>query len=170
MPGGSSIDAVTAAVGAESIDFGELSSPDGAVTLLVAELEASNRDASTLLRRLAEEHDGRLVKAEGHACMCSFASVHAGLRCATELQKALRGALRIGLHAGFVMAEASDFYGRNVVLAGRIADHAQAGEILVSRAVTEYTASDPSFAFEARGEQHFKGLLGEHAVFALDWS
>jgi class 3 adenylate cyclase len=65
------------------------------------------------------------------------------------------------------MADEADFYGRNVVLAARIADHAQPGEILISAALREYTATDPSFEFEPRGEQHFKGLLGEHPVFAV---
>ena len=69
-----------------------------------------------------------------------------------------------------MIADAEDFYGRNVVLAARIADHAQPGEILVSAALREYTSSDPSFEFEPRGEQHFKGLLGEHPVFSVSWS
>jgi class 3 adenylate cyclase len=56
------------------------------------------------------------------------------------------------------------------VLAARIADHAQPGEILVSAALRDYTSTDPTFDFEPRGEQHFKGLLGEHPVFAVSWS
>jgi class 3 adenylate cyclase len=148
-----------------------MSSPDGAITLLVTEGEEATQADTELLRRLAERHDGRLVKAEGDASMCSFASAHAGLRCAIELQRQVAPRpLRVGLHSGFVMADASDFYGRNVVLVARIADHAEAGEILVSGAVREYTKSDPSFEFDARGEHHFRGLHGEHPVFAVDWS
>jgi adenylate cyclase len=166
--GESSIDAVAAAARDESLDFAGMSSPDGAVTLLIAE---AGQDAPTAVRDVVERHDGQLVKSEGGASMCSFASAHAGLRSAIELQRAFSSApLRIGLHSGFVMADASDFYGRNVVLAARIADHAQPGEILVSAALREYTAGDPSFEFEPRGEQHFKGLLGEHPVFAVNWS
>ena len=78
-------------------------------------------------------------------------------------------ALRVGLHSGFVIANPDDLLGRNVVLATRIAAHAKAGEILVSSTLKEYTESDPSFEFEARGEHHFKGLLGEHAVYAVPW-
>lgn len=166
--GESSIDAVAAAARDESLDFAGMSSPDGAVTLLIAE---AGQDEPTAVRDVVERHDGQLVKSEGGASMCSFASAHAGLRSAIELQRAFSSApLRIGLHSGFVMADASDFYGRNVVLAARIADHAQPGEILVSAALREYTAGDPSFEFEPRGEQHFKGLLGEHPVFAVNWS
>ena len=171
MRGDSSIDAVAAAVGEESLDFAGMSSPDGAITLLVAEVEGGTPEHTALVGRLVEQHEGRLVKAEGGACMCSFASAHAGLRCAVELQRAMATApLRVGVHSGFVMADESDFYGRNVVLAARIADHAAAGEILVSAALREYTSGDPTFEFDARGEQHFKGLLGEHPVFAVNWS
>jgi len=164
--GESSIDAVAAAAQDEALDFAGMSSPDGAVTLLIAE---SSEGRPEELKGVVERHDGQVVKSEGGASMCSFASAHAGLRSAIELQQGM-GALRIGLHSGFVIADAEDFYGRNVVLAARIADHAQPGEILVSAALREYTSSDPSFEFEARGEQHFKGLLGEHPVFAVSWS
>jgi len=166
--GESSIDAVAAAARDESLDFAGMSSPDGAVTLLIAE---ASQEQPAAMREIVERHDGQVVKTEAGASMCSFASAHAGLRSAIELQRAFSSApLRIGLHSGFVMADASDFYGRNVVLAARIADHAQPGEILVSAALRDYTSTDPTFDFEARGEQHFKGLLGEHHVFAVTWS
>ena len=167
---GSAIDAVAAAARDESLDFARMSSPDGALTLLVAELGQPAADAAAL-GRVVEAHDGQLVKSEEGAFMASFASAHAGLRAALELQRALAPvATRVGVHSGFVLADASEFYGRNVVLAARIADHAQAGEVLVSEALREYTASDPGFEFEPRGRQHFKGLLGEHAVYAASWS
>ena len=51
------------------------------------------------------------------------------------------------------------------MLASRIAAHAEAGEILVSSTLKQYTETDPSFQFEPRGEHHFKGLLGEHDLF-----
>lgn len=173
MGEGTSIDAVAAAVGEESLDFGGMSSPDGAITLLFSDVDESAPPEQPLderLSRLVEQHDGQVVKASGSARMCSFASAHAGLRCAIELQRAFAGRLRIGLHAGFVMADESDFYGRNVILAARIAEHAGAGEILVSRALQEYTGTDPTFEFDPRAEQHFKGLLGEHALFAVGWA
>ena len=55
------------------------------------------------------------------------------------------------------------------MLAARIAALAEAGEILVSSTLKQYTESDPSFRFEPRGEYHFKGLLGEHAVYSVRW-
>ena len=171
MREGSSIDAVVAAAGDESVDFAGMSSPDGAVTLLVAETEEPGAQHSSHLVRLVDKHDGQVVKEESGAALCSFASAHAGLRCAIELQRKLAPApVRIGIHAGFVIADESDFYGRNVVLVARIAAHAEPGEILASAALRDYTATDPSFEFEPRAEQHFKGVLGEHPLFAVGWS
>jgi class 3 adenylate cyclase len=43
--------------------------------------------------------------------------------------------VRIGLHTGEAIKEADDFYGKNVVLAARIAARARGGQILVSEVV-----------------------------------
>jgi class 3 adenylate cyclase len=78
-------------------------------------------------------------------------------------------ALRVGLHSGFVIANPDQLMGRNVVLAARIAGKAKPGEILVSSNVKQYTESDPTFSFDERGEFHFKGVHGEHELFAVAW-
>jgi class 3 adenylate cyclase len=190
----SSIDAIADAVGGERIDYAGLSSPDGAVTLLFTDIEGSTdamerlgegrwihvlRDHSSIVRQLVGGYEGMVVKSQGDGFMCSFVSAHSALRCAIEMQRTFAGhsvpelgqplRVRIGLHAGFVIADADDFFGRNVVLAARIADHAKGGEVLVSSILKQYTETDPSFRFEDRGEFTFKGLLGEHEVYAVDW-
>lgn len=192
-PTRSSIDAIADAVGAERLDFAGQSSPDGAITLLLAEIVAATpggqdepaaaqarRDSVSILHALVGSHGGTVVKSEGDGFMASFPSTHAGLRCAIDMQRALADrpapaaegglALRIGLHAGFVLSDETQFFGRNVVLAARIADHARGGEILVSSTMRQYTASDPSFRFEGRGEVYFKGVLGEHEIYAVQWA
>ena len=40
--------------------------------------------------------------------------------------------VRMGLHCGEVIKEGEDFFGRNVILAARVASQAKGGEILVS--------------------------------------
>jgi len=164
--GESSIDAVAAAAQDEALDFAGMSSPDGAVTLLIAESPDVDPGA---LKDVVERHDGQVVKSEGGASMCSFASAHAGLRTAIELQRAL-ASLRIGLHAGFVIADADDFFGRNVILAARIADQAEGGEILVSSLVKELTESGGEFEFENGREVTLKGLSGTGKVYSVGWS
>jgi class 3 adenylate cyclase len=191
----SSIDVIASELGPAPPALGEFSSPDGSLTLLFTDIEDAAakqerlgadewsdllRDHSAMLEQIVGHHDGNVVKSENDGHMIAFSSAHAGLRCAIELQRtfavrplaSLGGPLplRTGLHAGFVIVNADDFYGRNVVLAARVADRARGGEILVSQTMREYTETDPSFRFELRGEFHFKGMLGEHKVYAVDWA
>jgi class 3 adenylate cyclase len=136
-------------------------------------------DHHLLVERLIAHHDGRVVKSERDGFLASFNSAHGGLHAALELQRTFSStdddgepqalAVRIGLHSGFVITNSDELLGRNVVLAARIAGHAEAGEILVSSILKQYTESDPSFQFESRGEHHFKGLLGEHSVYRVRW-
>ena len=185
-----SIDVIASAIEPVVPSLGtQLSSPDGAVTLMLSDIADAGaavehlgaerwenllRDHHALVEQLLTHHDGRVVKREQDGFFASFNSAHAGLHAAVELQRTFaRGenalALRIGLHSGFVIANPDALMGRNVVLAARIAAQAKAGEILVSSNVKQYTESDPSFRFEPRGEHHFKGLLGEHAVYGVVW-
>lgn len=192
-PGRSSIDAVASSVDPESLDLGDKSSPDGAITLLFSDIEGSTammekvgesrslevmRDHTALVRQLVESFGGSVVKSLGDGFMVSFPSAHAGVHCAVEMQRSLGDTsvpdvgtlkIRIGLHSGFLIADANDFFGRNVVLAARVADRARGGEILVSSTVKEYTETDPRVEFEERGEFHLKGLLGEHTLYAVKW-
>jgi len=196
----SSIDAIASALDPVSHDFGDLSSPDGAVTLMLTDIDEAQsveqrlgperwtallRDHETLVRQLVSHHDGQIVRAQRDGFLASFSSAHAGLHCAVELQRTLAGdppgkaeagesagpaiSVRAGLHSGFVIVNPDQLLGRNVVLAARIAAQATGGEILVSSTLKEFTERDPSFHFSERGEFHFKGVLGEHTVYAVGW-
>jgi class 3 adenylate cyclase len=73
--------------------------------------------------------------------MVAFQSARSGLLCAIAIQRAFAGhsnasteesiRVRIGLHSGEVIKEDDDFYGKNVILAARIAAEAQGDQILV---------------------------------------
>lgn len=188
-----SIDVIASALEPVIPSLDRLSSPDGAVTLMLSDIanagavaeqlgperwEHALRDHQLLVEQAVTHHDGQVVKVERDGFFASFNSAHAGLHAAVELQKTFGGgagpqdpalAMRIGLHSGFVMGSPEQLMGRNVVLASRIAAQAAAGEILVSSMLKQYTETDPRFEFESRGEFHFKGLLGEHTVFAVRW-
>ena len=55
--------------------------------------------------------------------------------------------VRIGLHSGKLVRETEDFFGKNVILASRIADQGQAGETLVSALLKELTDSAGDIRF-----------------------
>jgi class 3 adenylate cyclase len=189
-----SIDVIASALEPLTPVVSRLSSPDGALTLMLSDVEAAGALASQLgperweqllsdhhllVERVLAHHDGRVVKFERDGFLASFNSAHGGLHAAVELQRTFSGTeadgapqalgLRVGLHSGFVMANSVELLGRNVVLASRIASHAKAGEILVSSTLKQYAEGDPSFHFEPRGEHHFKGLVGEHSVYGVSW-
>jgi class 3 adenylate cyclase len=185
-----SIDVIASALEPVLPDLGRLSSPDGALTLMLSDVDGAAElaerlgpepwaellhDHHTLVRQVVDHHDGQVAKVESDGFMAYFNSAHAALHCGIELQGTFSSgadtgiALRMGLHSGFVIANPEQMLGRNVVLAARIADKASGGEILVSSALKEYTERDPRFRFEDRGEFHFKGLLGEHSVYAVQW-
>jgi class 3 adenylate cyclase len=189
-----SIDVIASALEPLTPAVSRLSSPDGALTLLLSDIADADvaaerlgperweqliRDHHLLVERLVSHHDGQIVRVERDGFLASFNSAHGGLHAAVELQRTFSGSadgaagsalsLRVGVHSGFVMAQSEELMGRNVVLAARIAAHAAPGEILVSSTLKQYTEADPSFGFVARGEHHFKGLLGEHTVYSVPW-
>lgn len=182
-----SIDVIASALEPAVPVLGRLSSPDGAVTLMLSDIaDASTaaqelgperweqlvRDHHLVVEQLVARHDGTVVRFEQDGFLASFDSAHTGLRAAVEMQRTFAGTaagMRVGLHSGFVIGNPDQLLGRNVVLAARIAAIAKGGEILASSMLKRYTETDPTFRFELRGEFHFKGLHGEHVVYAVDW-
>jgi class 3 adenylate cyclase len=76
--------------------------------------------------------------------------------------------VRIGLHAGEVIKEGEDFFGRNVIMAARVAAQARGGEILTSSVVKALLqGSDAKWADNRTVE--LKGLSGEHEIWQVDW-
>ena len=194
MPRSSSIDVIASTVQAEHLDLRRHSSPAGAVTLLFTDIERSTeileelgderwfailRDHNTIVFHAVQGFGGTIIKSQGDGYMVAFDSSHAALCSAIELQRAFARRrnsssdpllrLRIGLHAGSVIADDRDYFGRNVVLAARIADLGAGGEILVSSDLRQYTKTDPTFDYAPRGTFELKGLKGQHEVHSVRW-
>ena len=118
--------------------------------------------------------------------MLAFPDPCDALHCAAGVQRAFsardRGGdgdgerlrVRMGLHTGEVIAEEGDFFGKNVILAARIAAQAVGGEILVSEslreAVQEPGGNHGDVSFDDGRELELKGLAGTHRVYRADWS
>ena len=62
-----------------------------------------------------------------------------------------------------------DFFGKNVILASRMADQAQGGQILVSALLKELTESGGDIRFGEVQEVKLKGLAGLNRAYAVDW-
>jgi adenylate cyclase len=65
----------------------------------------------------------------------------------------------VGIHAGPVVFQEGDYFGRTVNIAARIAEYARPGEVLVSQEVVDAADGTP-VAFTEIGPVELKGLPG----------
>ena len=187
-----SVDALASSVAAERPSLRPAAAPDGTVTILFSDVEDSTahnerlgdlrwlellRAHNTVVREQVAAHGGFEVKTQGDSFMVAFSSARRAVQCARAMQHAVATVLaehpdgpirlRIGLHTGEAIKQEADFYGKNVVLAARIAGQADGGEILVSSVVKELTDSAGDVHFEDEREIALKGLAGTHRVFTV---
>ncbi len=117
-----------------------------------------------LVRRSSQEHGGESVKWLGDGVMLYFPDPGDGVLATLDMvERAANDALppaRAGIHAGPVVFQEGDYFGRTVNLAARITDYARPGEVLVSQEVVE-AASQSSLSFDEIGPVTLKGVTGE---------
>ncbi|MGI8863937.1 MAG: adenylate/guanylate cyclase domain-containing protein [Solirubrobacteraceae bacterium] len=78
--------------------------------------------------------------------------------------------VRIGLHVGEVIRDGDDFFGKNVVLAARIAARAERDEVLVSSGLRDLVSAEQAeFTFDDGRVIKLKGLPGSHRVYSAVW-
>ena len=188
----SSVDDVASSVGLERPSLRPAAAPDGTVTILFSDIEGSTtlnerigdvrwlellRAHNAVVREQVQAHGGFEVKSQGDGFMIAFPSARRAVQSARAIQSAISSEfdehpdgpihLRIGLHTGEAMREEADFYGKNVVLAARIADQASGGEILASAVVKHLTESAGDISFENEREVELEGLSGKHIVYRV---
>jgi adenylate cyclase len=118
---------------------------------------------ATLVRRSAQEHGGTPVKWLGDGVMFYFREPAAAVLASLEMVEAVgRQGLppaHVGIHAGPVVFQDGDYFGRTVNLAARIGDYARPGEVLVSQEVVDAADGGP-VAFTEVGPVELKGVPG----------
>jgi adenylate cyclase len=116
-----------------------------------------------LVRRSSLEHGGTPVKWLGDGVMFYFREPAAAVLAAVEMVEVVgRHGLppaHVGIHAGPVVFQEGDYFGRTVNLAARIAEYARPGEVLVSREVVD-AAEGGSVSFVEIGPVELKGVPG----------
>jgi len=126
-------------------------------------------EMGAVVRQTSIHHGGRAVKWLGDGVMLHFPNPGAGAVAALDMVDAIVGAglppAHVGLHAGPVIFQEGDYYGQTVNLASRIADYAQAGEVIVSRSVVD-ACDGAAVAFRERGPVELKGVAGPMDLFA----
>ena len=116
---------------------------------------------SRLVNRTSGEHGGKPIKWLGDGVMFHFRDPGPGVLAAIEMVEGAREAqlppAHVGLHAGPVLFQEGDYFGRTVNVAARIADYARRGEVLVTDEVVRAT-DIAEVAFDAIGPVELKGL------------
>ena len=135
--------------------------------------DALRREHFALLRRAVAEHGGREVKSTGHGLMVAFSSAVAAVRCAVAMQRATAGAgqlaMRVGLDAGEPLPEGDDLYGTPVVVASRLCDVADPGEILATHVVCRIAGPRVAELIQPAGAMRLRGLSERVAVSHVRW-
>jgi adenylate cyclase len=114
-----------------------------------------------LVEQVSLPHGGQPVKWLGDGVMFHFRQPGHGVEAALEMaERTPRAGLppaHVGLHAGPVVFQDGDYFGRTVNLAARIAGHAGPGQVLVSDQVVAECGADP-LAFHPIGPVRLKGV------------
>jgi DNA-binding NarL/FixJ family response regulator/class 3 adenylate cyclase len=135
--------------------------------------DAVRRDHFASMRRAVSDHGGREVKSTGDGLMIVFASAVAALRCAVAMQRATGTAgeleLRIGLDAGEPLAEGEDLYGTPVIVASRLCDAAEPGEILASEVVFRVAGPRVAEQLQPAGAMRLRGLGERVTAYRVRW-
>ena len=116
-----------------------------------------------------QQHDGRVFNTAGDALLAEFASPVEAVRCAIEVQEAMRTAnqladeadrlqLRIGINLGDVIVSGSDLLGDGVNIAARLESLAPAGGICVSASVYDQLVGKLTLGAEDLGNQQVKNI------------
>lgn len=196
-PEPSGVERVAAGLADPPEDTGPLppTAPDGTLTILFTDIEGSAALAerlgdqrwigvlqthNALIREQVAVHGGTELKAQGDGFLIVFSSARRALLCAIGIQRAMATyrqghpdtpiAVRIGLHTGEVVRAGGDVFGKNVILAARIAAQAQGGEILASSIVKELTDSAGDLGFDGGRDVELKGLSRPYKVHVVDWA
>jgi adenylate cyclase len=122
-----------------------------------------------VVQRTSVKHGGRAVKWLGDGVMLHFPNPGLGVMAALEMVEGVAEAglppAHVGLHAGPVIFQEGDYYGQTVNVASRIADYAQAGEVIVSQAVVD-ASTGAAVAFRDIGPVELKGVSGAMRLYA----
>jgi adenylate cyclase len=171
----------------ERPDLAKIVSADGRVVLVFSDIEGSTeRNASMgdrewvrvldrhneLIGRHVAAHRGYVVKNQGDGFMLAFREPVDAVRCCLAVQHELADEplgvrVRMGAHVGTSVRRGDDLFGLDVATASRVADLADGGQIVVSRAVRDAVGELDGVRFDAPREVELKGLPDAQTVYRI---
>jgi class 3 adenylate cyclase len=157
---------------ADVAEFSRLMGEDEEQTLRIF------RGHKQVFESLVTMHRGRIFNTAGDAILAEFASAVEAVRCATDIQAALRTRndqlppsrqvrFRIGINLGDVMVHGQDLLGDGVNVAARLQTAAAPGGICISGSVYDQISNKLSLSFQSRGEMSFKNIQQPVRTFSI---
>jgi class 3 adenylate cyclase len=136
------------------------------------------RGHKQVFESLVAMHRGRIFNTAGDAILAEFNSAVEAVRCATDIQAALRTLndklpfsrqvrFRIGINLGDVMVQGQDLMGDGVNVAARIQTVAEPGGICISGSVHDQIRNKLSLSFQSLGERSFKNIQQPVRTFSI---
>jgi class 3 adenylate cyclase len=127
---------------------------------------------------LLRAHKGRVFNTAGDAILAEFPSAVEAVRCATEIQTALRTRnehlpeeqrmwFRIGINLGDVIVQGGDLLGDGVNVAARIQAIAEPGGICISGSVYDQIQNKLTLQIRQLGEKSFKNIAQPVRTFSI---
>ena len=127
------------------------------------------RSHREIFESLVSLHRGRIFNTAGDALLAEFNSPVEAVRCATEIQAALRTRnehlapeekmqFRMGINLGDVIIQGDDLLGDGVNIAARIQTATAPGGICISGSVHDQIQNKLSLDFKLLGEQTYKNI------------
>lgn len=138
-------------------------------------------ECNDLLKKIVEEHGGRVIKNIGDAIMACFDSCEQSVKATVEMQRKLREAnsskieeeqqarVRIGVHYGQAIVRAGDVFGDAVNVASRIQSLALPEQILISDCLAREVATC-DFDMSPLGRFQLKGKTEERELYEVRWT
>jgi adenylate cyclase len=116
-----------------------------------------------MVRRSSRSYGGKPVKWLGDGVMFFFPDPGSAVLAALDMVEGAANAglppAHVGLHAGPVLFQEGDYFGRTVNVAARIAEYARPSEVVVSQDVVEVVDAIP-VSFLEIGPVELKGVSG----------
>ena len=130
---------------------------------------------------LLKQHHGRVFNTAGDAILAEFPSAVEAVRCATEIQSALRTRnehlppeqrmlFRMGINLGDVVGQDGDLLGDGVNVAARIQTIAEPGGICISGSVYDQIQNKLSLQFKRLGDKNLKNIDQPVRTFTITQS
>jgi class 3 adenylate cyclase len=132
-----------------------------------------------IFESLVKLHRGRIFNTAGDALLAEFNSAVEAVRCATEIQAALRTRnehlapeekmlFRMGINLGDVIVQGGDLLGDGVNVASRIQTSTEPGGICISGSVHDQIQNKLSLDFKLLGEQIFKNIAKPVRTYTIN--